>query len=145
VKIPIQLPNPPEGYKPEAFIVAMRVPEIGDWLLGLDGKLWECSQRQMFFFTYRPILQLQKIAVPKPVIEELLVETDEYGRLCAQGYTLCELMTRADFRGFTFDGVSKPWALPCGWVNKKGEIMAHKLEDSDRFVHASHVLREVDQ
>jgi hypothetical protein len=101
------------------------------------------------FVPHVPKAQPLKVEAGKePVIKEL--EVEEAGGVLGvligdprYFVVLSEFMSHADFRGFKFEGASKPWALPCGWVNKKGEIMAHKLEDSDRFVHASHVLREV--
>lgn len=68
MKTPIQLPNPPEGYKAEAFIVAIRKPELGELLLGKDGKVWEHGPLTNFKES-RSILQLQKIEAPAPKIK----------------------------------------------------------------------------
>jgi hypothetical protein len=145
MKIPIQLPNPPEGYKVEAFIVANRKAKGGEWVLTTSaGSAYQCTGA----FDYRrPILQLQKIEAPKPVIEAF--EITEH-----QGYfviwiddcfeDLCDLMSRPDFRGFKFDGGDTSWAQPWAYQDPDGcHWPCQSVMDDRTLVRASHVLREV--
>ena len=67
MKIPIQLPNPPMGFKAEAFIVETRKPRSGDWFLSNTENAEYTDQN--FMEISRPILQLQKIEAPKPKIK----------------------------------------------------------------------------
>ena len=81
MKIPIQLPNPPEGYKAEAFIVANRKAKRGvrSFLNVWDAVYTDENSEDL----HRPILQLQKIEPPAPKIKatEIAALKTEVARL----------------------------------------------------------------
>jgi len=82
-------------------------------------------------------------APKEPVIEELVVK-NQGNWLRANGRGLDAWMSRADFRGFKFEGFEFPQTTP--WVYESSDGFMHECQDPEgtrTLVHASHVLREV--